>query len=152
MGELLDVVLKALSALLSARLEVLSAARALVAAMEVSDECSSEIGPIVYGARRQVLKPSPRLFRKMGGKELDDQMVVLDPRHATHESVVFQPHARICGAIVHGDVDWRAYLWGKLFLSDFMPKGAMSHPRWARVVLVPSFAWLIDIFLFQRLL
>jgi hypothetical protein len=60
----------------------------------------------MYGANRQVLEPSPCPFYKMDSEELDYQVVVLDSHHVTHESVVFQPHTRIRGAIVLGDVGW----------------------------------------------
>jgi hypothetical protein len=70
------------------------APRALVATLEVPDEHSTEVGSIMHGVGRQVLETSPCPFHKMDKKELDDQLVVLDPRHAARELVVFQPHTR----------------------------------------------------------
>jgi uracil phosphoribosyltransferase len=89
---------------LLAPLKVLRAPRALVDALEIPDECSSEVSPIMYGAGRQVLEPSCHPLCKMDKNELDDQVVVLDSRHAARESVVFQPYAGIHGAIVLGDI------------------------------------------------
>jgi hypothetical protein len=65
----------------------------------------------------------------MGGEELDDQVIVLDPRNAARESVVFQPDTGIRGAIVPGNVGWHAYLRGKPCFSNLMPEGAWSHPK-----------------------
>jgi hypothetical protein len=56
----------------------------------------------MHCADQQVLETSPCPFRKMDKKELDDQLVVLDPRHAARESVVFQPHTRD---------SWRRHTW-----------------------------------------
>jgi hypothetical protein len=72
-----------------APLEVPRASRALVGALEVPNECSLEVGQIMYGIGMQVLKPSPCPFCKMDRKELDDQVVVLDSRHVARELVVF---------------------------------------------------------------
>jgi hypothetical protein len=120
----------------------------LVGALEVPDEISLEIGPIMYGVGRQVLEPSPCPFHKMDMKELDDQVVVLDSHHAAHKSVVFKPHVGIRGAIVLGDVGWCAYLWERLCLLDIAPEGVWSHPRWARAAHASSFVWLVELFLF----
>jgi hypothetical protein len=43
----------------------------------------------------QVLEPGPRSLREVDEKELDDEVVILYPRHATREAVIFQPYARV---------------------------------------------------------
>jgi hypothetical protein len=58
----------------------------------------------------------------MDMKELDYQVVVLDSRHAICESVVFQPHTEIRGAIVLHDVGRRTYLWGNCAFRISRPK------------------------------
>jgi hypothetical protein len=57
---------------LGAPLEVPGASRALVGALEVLSEGPSEVGPVMYGAGRQMLKRGPRPFREVDGEELDD--------------------------------------------------------------------------------
>jgi hypothetical protein len=81
----------------------------------------------------------------MDRKKLDDQVAILDSRHAAREPVVFQPYDRGCGAIVLGDVGWRVYLRGKLSLSDLSPEGVWSHPRRAGAACASSFTWLLDL-------
>jgi hypothetical protein len=44
----------------------------LVGALKVPDEGPSEIGPIMYGAGRQMLDPEPRPFCEVDGEELGD--------------------------------------------------------------------------------
>jgi hypothetical protein len=84
----LDVVLEALTTLLGAPLKVPRASRALEGALKVPDEGPSEVGPVMYGPGRQMLESSPLPFREVDGEELDDQVVILDPRHAAHDATV----------------------------------------------------------------
>lgn len=52
------------------------------------------------GEARQVLELGPRSFHEMDGEELDDQVIILDSRHAAGKVVVFQPNIGIGGRIV----------------------------------------------------
>lgn len=56
---------------MDAPLQVLGAFRALVGALEVLDEGSSEVGLVMCGAGRQMLEPGPHPFREVDGEELD---------------------------------------------------------------------------------
>jgi hypothetical protein len=37
----------------------------------------------------QVLEPGPCSFREVDGEEMDDEVVILDPRHPACEAIVF---------------------------------------------------------------
>lgn len=43
----------------------------------------------------QVLKPGPHSLREVGGEELDDQMIILDPLNAASKAVIVQLNTRI---------------------------------------------------------
>lgn len=83
-----DVVLEALTALSGAPLEVPVSFGVLVGALKIPDEGPSEVGLVMYGVGRQMLEPGPRSFCEVDGEELDDQVVILDPRPMTREEVV----------------------------------------------------------------
>lgn len=76
------------------------------------------------GSYWQILEPGSCSLREVYVEELDDHAIILDPRHATHEAVVFQPYTEVSGSVVLRDVCWRAYLWGELRHPDFLPKSA----------------------------
>jgi hypothetical protein len=58
----------------------------------------------VDGEARQVLELGPRSFHEMDGEELDDQVIILDSRHAAGKVVDFQPDVEISSSIVLGDI------------------------------------------------
>lgn len=68
---------------------------AFVGALKISNGGLPEVGPIVDGVVWRVLKPGPHSLREVGGEELDDEMIILDPLHATSKAVIVQLNARI---------------------------------------------------------
>jgi hypothetical protein len=63
-----------------------------------------------------VLEPGPRPLREIDRKEPDDQVIILDSRHAEGKAVVFQPDAIIGSPVIFGDVCWCTHLCGKCSL------------------------------------
>jgi hypothetical protein len=42
----------------------------------------------------QVLEPGSRPLREVDREELDDEVVILDSHHVTHEAVILRPYTR----------------------------------------------------------
>lgn len=59
-----------------------------VGAVKVPIKGPSKVGLVMYGAGQQIPEPDPCLFREVDGEELDDQVVILDSRHAARKAVV----------------------------------------------------------------
>lgn len=57
--------------------------------MKISDKSLLEVGLITDGPGWQVLELRSSSLCKVYGEELNDEAVILDPRHATCEAVVF---------------------------------------------------------------
>lgn len=68
---------------------------AFVGALKISNEGLPEVGPIVDGAVWRVLKLGPHSLCEVGGEELDDEMIILDPLHVISKAVIVQLNARI---------------------------------------------------------
>lgn len=92
LGEPPDVVPEPFPSLLVAPIEVPGAPRMLVSTLEVFYEGLSEVGLVVDGVGWQILESGPRPLRKVDGVELDDEVAILDSRHATDKVVIFQPY------------------------------------------------------------
>jgi hypothetical protein len=89
---------------LGAPLEVLGALGTLVGGLKIPDEGLPKVYPVVYGDGRQMLELGYRPFLEVYGEELDDQVIILDPRHATRKAIVLQPYAGFGGSVVFRDV------------------------------------------------
>lgn len=132
---------------MGAPLEVLGALGTLVGGLKIPDKDLPKVYPVVYGDGRQMLELGSRPFLEVYGEELDDQVIILDPRHATRKAIVLQPYTGFGGSVVFRDVCWCTYLWGELRLSDLMPEGSQSWSRWDGAAFAPSFEWLLNFFL-----
>jgi hypothetical protein len=55
-----------------------------------SIENLSKVGVVVDGSIRQVSETDSRSLHEVYGEEVDDEVVILDPRRAACEAVVFQ--------------------------------------------------------------
>jgi hypothetical protein len=86
-----------------------------------------------------MLERGPRPLRKVDGEELDDEVVVLDSRHAASKVVILKTNARILRPVVLGNVCWCPYLCRELCLLVCMAKGAWPRPGWAGAMLVSLF-------------
>jgi hypothetical protein len=158
MGQPPDVVPKTLLALLGTPFEVLGAPKAFVGALEVFVEVFPEIRLVMDGVARQMLKQGPCPLRgewcrrqSVDGEIQDDELVVSYSRHATVKALVLQPYARVRRPIVLGDIHRSLHFWRELRFSVGASEGAWTRPWWARVVLRPPFAWLLDFLLLLAL-
>jgi hypothetical protein len=71
-----------------------------------------EVDPTADSSKQQVFEPGSCSLSKGYGEELDDEVIILYPRHAACNVVVFQPHVRVSGPIVLRTVGWRTHICG----------------------------------------
>jgi hypothetical protein len=104
LGEASNVLAEALSRLLLAVAHLLLLAGARVLALEVPDEDSTQVGPVVDLVTWQVLEPCPHGVAEVEWQVLDDGEVVCLSPCVTCESVVLEPYAGVGVPVVPGYV------------------------------------------------
>jgi hypothetical protein len=104
LGETLDVVTQAFPRVLVAVAQLPLLAGTGVRPLEVADEDSMQIRPIVDLAMGQVLEPCPHRVVEVERQVLDDEEVIRRTTCMAREPVVLQLHTRVCVPVVPGDV------------------------------------------------
>jgi hypothetical protein len=100
LGEALYVLAKSLPRLLLAVAQLPLLARVHVRALEVADEDSTQVGPVVDLVARQVLEPCAHKVAELERQVLDDEEIVGRSTSVAYEQVVLEPYTWVGVPIV----------------------------------------------------
>jgi hypothetical protein len=87
-----------------AQLPLLTGAR--VHTLEVPDEDTAKVSPVVDLVAWQVLEPRPCRVTEVERQVLYDEEIICRFTRVARESIVFEPHARVGVPVVPGYVGW----------------------------------------------
>jgi hypothetical protein len=130
LGEAPDVLAQALPRLLLAVAQLPLLARACVGALEVPDEDSTQVGPVVDLVPRQILEPCPCGVAEVERQILDDEEVVRRSPGMASEPVVLEPHAGVGVSVVPRYVGRSVEARGEPRTPDALAKGPWTSLAW----------------------
>ena len=87
-----------------AALKVLGVPRADIRPLEVPDEDSLEVHPVVDAVMQEEFEPRPNMFPHADGEILNDENVIIHPSGSSGEPVIFEPNTGVCLPGVLGNI------------------------------------------------